>query len=792
MYNNYEILEGVCTVSPSDPAIKYPFECDDFQKHSFNAIEKGNNVLVTAKTGCGKTAVGEYAVAYHIKKGGRVIYTTPVKSLSNEKYRELKDRFPDFSVGLLTGDNKINVDSQCLIATAEILRNSLYKLKDSLPNETHEIKTDFVDSITCVVMDEVHFINDPDRGKVWEETLVLLDQSVQLIMLSATIDNAERFASWLGFVRTKCVSLIPAIKRVIPLKHYIYLNDALYLIQDDNDFYHSEPYNDAKKVYNKMIKEREAKHKSFINFNMIEHLIKFMKTRDMLQAIFFSFSRANCEKYAEAVTTTLIDHEDSAKIKGLFDKYMSKYKKDYELLPQYNKVRSLLEKGIAYHHSGLLPIIKEIIEIIFKTGLIKVLFATETFAVGVNMPTRTVVFTEVTKFTRGVKRFLNTAEYKQMSGRAGRRGLDVTGNVIILPLHEYPDENDLKSVILNSMPSVTSKFKIDYSFVIKTRRSTITDSEHFFSKSLLNSEQKSMLSGVLKDYSELQKTKCIIETELQDVDTKSFLEYYNKMNEPQTFGGLKVVMSKQQQKRLQILKKDIDKIDPDKKLYKLFCDLMDINKKITNIDRFRDETDAFLNHIVINISNVLFETNFIDSSGNLTIKGIIASQINECNCLLLTEIITSNILDDLSAPEIVAVLSIFSSYNKKTDVEYKPRIISTQIQEIKNIVNRFTTLESENGVVIDDPDMWTITTDYVDISYLWATGSSVTDIIAELITIDDYEGNFVKNILKIYNIIHDVKCMATILKKIDLVRTLECIDALILRDIVNVNSLYLA
>ena len=790
MDKNYEVLEGICTTYPSDPAINFPFECDDFQKHSFNSIEKGNNVLVTAKTGCGKTAVGEYAIAYHIKNGGRVVYTTPVKSLSNEKYRDLKERFPDFTIGLLTGDNKINVDSQCLIATAEILRNSLYKLKESVPNETHEIKTDFVDSITCVIMDEVHFINDPDRGKVWEETLVLLDQRVQLIMLSATIDNAERFASWIGSVRTKCVSLIPAFKRVIPLKHYMYLNNTLYLIQDDNDFYHSEPYNEAKKVYNKMIKDRETKHTSPINYNMIEHLIKFMKEKDMLQAIFFSFSRANCERYAEAVSTTLIDHEDSSKIRGLFDKHMAKYKKDYEMLPQYNKIRSLLEKGIAYHHSGILPIIKEVIEIIFKTGLIKVLFATETFAVGVNMPTRTVVFTEVTKFTKGVKRFLNTAEYKQMSGRAGRRGLDINGNVIILPLHEYPDENDLKSVILNTMPSVTSKFKIDYSFVLKTHQSTITDCEHFFSKSLLSSEQKSMISGTLKEYDELIKLKDDMEYKLQSANTKTFMEYYNKMNEPQTFGDFKMVLSKQQQKQLQNIKKEMDKSDPDKKLYNIFCELMNINKKIKHIDQLKESTDAFLKHRVIDISNVLLETNFIDDSGNLTIKGVIASQINECNCLLLTEIITSDLLDKLTAPEIVAILSIFSSYNKKMDIEYKPTHVSEHIDTIKEVVHRFITLESKNGVILDE-DMWTITTDYVDISYLWASGASVAEIVAELILMDEYEGNFVKNILKIYNIIYDVKCMATILKKYDLIRVLECVDVLILRDIVNVNSLYL-
>ena len=774
---------------PENPPILYPFECDNFQKMAFHAIERGDNVLVTANTGCGKTVIGEYAIAHHIRKGGRVIYTSPIKSLSNEKYRELKEKMTDIKIGILTGDNKIDIDSQCLIITAEILRNSLYKLQNSYENDLYELKNEFINTVTCVVIDEVHFINDYDRGKIWEETIILLDQNIQIIMLSATINNIKQFSNWIKSIRTKKLDIIYGMKRVVPLKHYIYFDNNLHLIQDENDNFLSSQFNITKQQFLKY--EKDNHHVSKIN--VIDNLVKYLKKNDMLQVIFFSFSRANCEKYAEYISTDLIDYESSNQIRNIFDKYMIKYKKEYEIVPQYIKIKSLIERGIAFHHSGLLPILKEIIEIIFKTGLIKVLFATETFAVGINMPTRTVVFTELSKFVQGSKRFLNTAEYKQMSGRAGRRGIDISGNVILLPLYDFPNETDLVNVMLNNMPPIKSKFKIDYSFVLKTKQSIIINSDIFYSKSLLNMENQFLTNNILIEYENLKNKKIILDSSLINIDTSLFLEYFKLINNVTINTHIQIVLSKQQQKKIYNLKKEIYKNDLSIKNYKNYCDLLKLNSHIHNYNIIIQQSDHFLNNIIHNISSILLLYNFIDNSGCLTIKGIIASQINECNCILLTEIITLGLLDDLSSQEIVALLSIFSSYNKidKDSLNYCPLHIPNKILYIQNIITQFIDLEHQYNINFNDINMWTIITDYVDIAYDWANGMSIAEIISKLIIMNEYEGNFVKNMLKIYNIIHDIICIAKIINNYTLIQKLENIDVLLLRDIVNVNSLYL-
>ena len=383
----------------SDPH-DFGFELDDFQKHAIASIKKNENVLVTAHTGSGKTVPAIFGIADSLSKNKKIIYTSPIKSLSNKKLFELKQKFPD--VGILTGDIKFNPDAQCVIMTTEILRNILYQ------SASQHIDITEVDK---VIFDEVHYINDPDRGRVWEECIILMPKEITLIMLSATIDKADEFAKWVGNIKEKTTNLIPTHKRVVPLEHYIYNPESEHILNKivthDGNFIN---YDLIKKEYNIL-------HTS----KMINPFIEFLKTRQLVPALFFVFSRKECEKLALSVQKTLVDSEEINEIDKIFNYELRNHKKTYENSPQYHLIHKLVLKGIAFHHSGLIPLLKEVIEILFAKGLIKILFATETFAVGVNMPTKTVIFTKLTKYSNKSFRYLRTDEYLQIAGRDDKR-----------------------------------------------------------------------------------------------------------------------------------------------------------------------------------------------------------------------------------------------------------------------------------------------------------------------------------------------------------------------------------
>lgn len=403
-------------------------------------------------------------------------------------------------------------------------------------------------------MDEVHFINEPERGKVWEESLILLDESIQLILLSATIDRVDEFAKWLQSIKVRQLTLITSTKRIIPLTHSLFVSNELYKILDNNDKFDEIVYYETKKIYDKMKKEEQFK---ISETTQINKLVNYIKKNDLLQTIFFSFSRNKCEEYANSVQLNLIDLLEQSEAINIFDSNIAPYRKIYENLPQFIQMKKLIQKGVAFHHSGLIPILKEIVEIIFKKGLIKILFATETFAVGVNMPTRTVVFTNLSKTTNGGRRFLNTAEYKQMAGRAGRRGLDTTGNVILMTMYEYPDLLDLKSVMIKTMPHIESKFRIDYDYCLKSLNSTNTNPIKLFNSSLLSNEINKSYNSDLTIYNELKNKVEQLKQVKIDPDILAKCNKIFSKNSLQYNLGFGVKLSQKEQKEIDKLRKSI-------------------------------------------------------------------------------------------------------------------------------------------------------------------------------------------------------------------------------------------
>jgi superfamily II RNA helicase len=775
-----KILDGPCQTTLNDPALSFPYECDDFQKHSFECINRNENVLVTAHTGCGKTNVAKYAIAHFIKLGKKIIYTSPIKALSNQKYKEFREDFPDISVGIMTGDNKINPDADCVIMTTEILRNALYD-KDSV------LKDEFISNIGCVIFDEVHYINDRDRGKVWEETIIMLDPMITLVMLSATIDKAGDFANWIGTNKKKIVNLISTDKRVIPLEHFIYSDDKLYKILDKNNKFYDETFDIAKDVQSRVDKERKKPGKLYL----INELVKFMKEQDLLQAIFFSFSRKNCEKYARMISVPLLTPEESIEVEHIFMKYMHEYDTEYRQIPQYQSIKDLMAKGIGFHHSGLLPILKEIVEILFQKGFIKVLFATETFAVGVNMPARSIIFSEIEKYTNGGRRLLESFEYKQMAGRAGRRGLDTYGTVILLPLFDFPFKEELKNVMLGKVPHISSKFYIDYSFILKIMQSSM-DINGFIDKSLFNKDNLSTIIDdeeiLLKLVNELSDMNYIEDNSLTD-----FITEYSKFDKMEGIIGIKLNQKQNKQKKKLISKLNNNPELQDK--YNNYKKYTDLQYKINDTQYYIDQNKNYVNIECQKLQNVLIKHQYInDQDNNATMKGLISAKINECNPLILCEMVTGGIFDDLDAKEICAILAIFIDDGKSDDQKiikniYCSKTIQNKLYKLNDILADIILTEKENDVSCSEYGFWDIRYEYVDSIYRWASGISIRIIIEELNT---YEGNFIRNVLKINNLVKEIINLTKLYGNLKIIPELEKIEDLIVRDIVTISSLYLS
>ena len=792
----------------------FPYECDNFQKYAFHCIEQEENVLVTAHTGSGKTAVAIYAIAYWLKKMGKIIYVSPIKSLSNEKYKEILEMIHEinirdgtnYTVGILTGDIKINPNADCIVMTTEILRNALYKI-DTPSNEQKDdkIEFNFTDLINCVIFDEVHYISDEHRGTIWEESIVLLNPKVQLIMLSATVDNSAEFASWIGTIKQKYINLIPTSHRVVPLEHYMYANGDIYKIMSHSK-YNSEQYHIAKQKYKTNLEEREKKHQSQFNINVIPEFVKFLKEKNLFQTIIFSFSRANCEKYAGTITTALISREEIAEIEKMFDSYMQKYKHQYENLLQYQTIRNHLLKGIAYHHSGLLPILKEIVELIFKRGLVKVLFATETFAVGVNMPTRTVCFTELEKFTGGSRRSLTPTEYIQMSGRAGRRGKDTIGNVIILPVYQFPSELELQGMLTGTVQKLKSKFSHNYSFQLKIPLSKSTDIQTFISHSLFEVDNRKIITNLEIEASAIQKqSNDVLDLDEKDLTLiKQFDEFETSRKKLEIELGMKVVLSKKQQKDQQKIQSEVKKITNFKQKYDKYTKYMNNIQQLNQILNVIEANTLVTAETSGKLIQVLTETGYISRRAleknpfdilqdEITVKGLIASQINECNPLLLTELIVNDKLNKLNPIELITVLSIFIDDGKIEDIlpmsfelSFLPKNIMDIFSWMDQITQYYQQIEKKHQ--IHNYEMWELNYNYVYPAYLWANMKSIHEITSEM---NIYEGNFVKNMLKLSNIIRDLSCLCKIHGSIELLPILNKAEEIIVRDIVTVNSLYI-
>lgn len=524
----------------------WPFELDTFQKEAIYHLESGNSVFVAAHTSAGKTVVAEYAIALAAKHMTKAIYTSPIKALSNQKFRDFRNVFGD--VGILTGDVQISPEASCLIMTTEILRSMLYR------------GADLIRDVEFVIFDEVHYVNDLERGVVWEEVIIMLPEHVTLILLSATVPNTYEFASWVGRTKKKDIYVISTSKRPVPLEHYLWAGKEMHKIVDSEKRFIEGGWKTANDILSgrDKAKEQQAGEAHFQqrgggdiaragggqntrggsnqrggqqqrggaqqrgrgqpsnrgqgniartgrgggrtsaaqDRNLWVHLVSRLRKEDLLPCCIFVFSKKRCEENADSLSNQdFCTATEKSAIHIIIEKSIARLKTEDRVLPQIRRVRELLGRGIAVHHGGLLPIIKEIVEILFAKTLVKVLFATETFAMGLNLPTRTVVFSGYRKHDGREFRNLLPGEYTQMAGRAGRRGLDTVGSVIIVTSGktEAPPAAELRQMILGDPTKLRSQFRLTYNMILNLLRVEALKIEEMIKRSFSENATQALL-----------------------------------------------------------------------------------------------------------------------------------------------------------------------------------------------------------------------------------------------------------------------------------------------------------
>ncbi|XP_017881620.1 exosome RNA helicase MTR4 [Ceratina calcarata] len=483
------------------PAKEYKFVLDPFQKEAILCIENNQSVLVSAHTSAGKTVVAEYAIACSLRDKQRVIYTTPIKALSNQKYREFYEEFKD--VGLVTGDVTINPTASVLIMTTEILRNMLYR------------GSEVMREVGWVIFDEIHYMRDKERGVVWEETLILLPDNVHYVFLSATIPNARQFVEWVSHLHKQPCHVVYTDYRPTPLQHYIFPvgGDGIHLVVDENGQFKEESFNramaclqhgDAAKGDTKG--RKGGIRPSNAGQTNIFKMVKMIMERNFAPVIIFSFSKKDCEIYAmQMAKLDLNTLEEKKLVDEVFNNAMDVLSEEDRRLPQVENVLPLLRRGIGIHHGGLLPILKETVEILFGEGLIKALFATETFAMGLNMPARTVLFTASRKFDGKDFRWITSGEYIQMSGRAGRRGLDEKG-IVILMIDEQVSPVVGKAIVQGKPDPINSAFHLTYNMVLNLLRVEEINPEYMLERSFYQFQNQASIPELYNKVKDLQVT----------------------------------------------------------------------------------------------------------------------------------------------------------------------------------------------------------------------------------------------------------------------------------------------
>ena len=830
------------------------YKLSHFQNIALKAINDGDNVLITAHTGSGKTLPAEYAIHHFCKQNKKVIYASPIKALSNQKLYDMRKKYPHISFGLLTGDCKDNPEADVLIMTTEILRNTLFNMKINKEGEKNQIPLSFnidIDlELAAVVFDEVHYINDAERGSVWEQSILLLPPQVQLIMLSATIDRPEEFASWIAREKekqsleynqpVKKLYLASTNERVVPLTHYMWLSvhngtikkaaktpyesklenisNKPILIADSKGTYNEINFYKIKEILDYNYKNNIRVKRQFV----LDNLIRYLKINNMLPAICFIFSRKHVEQAAKECSFCLF--EDDSGIPALIERecqhiLMSKLSnyREYLELPEYLDIVKLLEKGIAIHHAGIMPVLREMIELLFEKGYIKLLFATETFAVGINMPTKTVIFTGLTKFNGSTMRLLYPHEYTQMAGRAGRRGIDTIGHVMHCnDLFDIPTSTDYKNMLTGPPQTLTSKFKISFNLALNILASASASSNEtgkddiltrFTNKSLLSSDITKELHQYIKEKSQLLEllTSKQVQLSLCRTSKDTLIKYKDIETQLQ-------LTSNSARKKLRIELNDLEATNKfllsDMKHLDAF---LEVEKKIKLNEKDQENNNNYIENIVQCVEKILISNDFIEedksisknksisTNKSISNKGEIASHIQEIHPLVMADTyIETNGFENFTSIEIATIFSCFNNIHVSDDLKTHTSLTDiTHINSASNFMKEkleyYFQLEIRNN--IDTGSSYDINFDIQSYIMRWCECQNEIEckLVIQDIKMDKgiFLGEFIKAILKINNICSEFEKICEINGNLVLLEKIKQIPSYTLKYVVSNQSLYI-
>ena len=803
----------------------FPYSLAAFQKHSIQGLVDGNHVLVTAHTGSGKSTPFEFAVDYFVRKGKRIIYCSPVKSLSNQKFYNLTSKYPDISVGIITGDIKLNQEASLLIVTTEILHNTLFLKKQLQPVTSNanmlSFEMDIDNELACVVFDEFHYLNDPDRGHVWENTIMMLPPQVQLLMLSATLDKPLKIGEWIEN-RTEPKSTVivaSTTHRPVPLIHYNFItttqgifkaingDKALekqikdmtnkpIVIQSANGIFDEPHYHKMKKTLQLFHQKNVYMKRSFV----LNKVCQYMVENNLLPCICFILSRKQVDIAATEITVPLLEDDSKVgyNIKREADAILRRLPnyQEYLELPEYIELIGLLEKGIGKHHSGMIPILREIVELFLDKGYIKLLFATETVAIGVNFPIKTTIFTDINKFDGSHMRMLHSHEYSQMSGRSGRLNIDTVGHVIHLNnLFKHVELQDYKNMMSGKPQRLSSKFKVSYNLLLSLIDIGDYNFTKYASQSMIQDDINSELLYIQKD---LER----VETELGSMPAlsegahKEVVRRYTELQESRVTAVNK--RRKEIDREIEEIKQQNKGIEADKEI------LINHDKKLAELTLLQADKSHAMNYLSDSINvllSFLQDEGFILSSlskpsYSLTEKGNIAVKLREVHCLVFAEMIANNKFDKLTATQLVAIFSCFTNVNVAEECQQitieASCSVKTIIDEIDKKYQYYQDMECSK--MMNTGMDYTHHFDLISYVEKWCECTTKEECKWVLQQLEQeknvFLGEFVKAILKINNIACEMEKVAEHMGNIELLSKLKNIPLMTLKFVAMNQSLY--
>ncbi len=736
---------------------EFPFELDEFQKKACEYIDDGKSVVVCAPTGAGKTVIAQHAIHRALEQGKRIFYTTPLKALSNQKYYDFGEKYGVDKVGLLTGDTSINRNAQIVVMTTEVFRNMLY-------GTNFGAVADNMKEVQYVVLDEVHYMNDEQRGTVWEESIIYCPVNVQIIALSATVANADELTDWINSVHSR-TELVDTDFRPVPLKFYYF---------DSSQPTKLLPLLTPSGQLNKKIKpEKRLYGKKFQNKrSFVKDIVRNLKENDMLPAIYFTFSRKKCDEQMEkCASLELITRGEQAQIKQFVDEYIAENPHLYN-----NKHLEYLYNGVASHHAGLLPAWKNLVEKLFQKGLIKVVFATETLAAGINMPARSTVISSTSKRTDSGHRMLTASEFLQMSGRAGRRGMDEVGYVVIVGT-QFQSPEEVAELVLSDANPLESRFSPSYSMVLNLlQRFSLDEAKELILKSFGYFSAGSRLQPLLKLREQLEN----------DISSRNFI-CPNRLSDKELFeyDKLRHLYVQNRQTYKKICKQERSKNRPLSqeaiqfgketkallnKMHGYPCDNCKLYKKhsknVEIISRFsvrlskldkeiERQRDIFWNKFLSHRS-VLIDLGYL-LDDYPTSKGITTSQIRSENELFIAEIIFSNVLENLTPAQLAAVICAITTEDLRIDIPYLPisEPVRKTLNQIRNIRRKLEKVQ--NRYLVDAP-MY-INPYFSSLIELWVEGAEWQTITEQ---IDMGEGDIVRSFKRVVDVLRQFTTIANV------------------------------